>query len=320
MKPMKVLGVALLSAGILLASQPAPAADTLKLAVGQRGLLDTAISHLGQRAGIFKKHGLALDLLYTSGSGETQQAVIAGGVDVGIGGGIMGALNAYSKGAPVRIIAAQATGAAEYWYVQAASPIRTLKDTDGRTIAYSTNGSSTHSIVREFIKEFGLKARPVATGNPAATLTEVLAGRVDVGWASPPFGLKEMEEGKIRLIARANDLPMVRGQTIRVNITNVQSLQGRKDAIVRFMQAYRETIEWIYADPQAIKLYAEFAGIPESTAKRVRDEFIPKSQVQPDEIKGLDAIVLDAVSLKYTAVPLTKAQLAELIQIPASRK
>jgi hypothetical protein len=37
---------------------------------------------------------------------------------------------------------------------------------------------------------------PQATGNPSATLTAVMTDQVDVGWASPPFGLKEMEEGK----------------------------------------------------------------------------------------------------------------------------
>src|SRR5262249_19107992 len=59
------------------------AEDTLKLTVGQRGLWDTSISDVGQRAGIFKKHGLTLEILYTQGSGETQQAVFSGSVDVG---------------------------------------------------------------------------------------------------------------------------------------------------------------------------------------------------------------------------------------------
>ena len=51
-------------------------------------------------------------------------------------------------------------------------------------------------------------------------------------------------------------------------------------------------------------------------AKRTRDEFFPKSSVDPDKIVGLDVIVKDAVDLKYTAAPLSREQLAELIQIP----
>ena len=38
--------------------------------------------------------------------------------------------------------------------------------------------------------------------------------------------------------------------------------------------------------------------------------------MQTDEMKDLDGIVRDAVKLKYIEKPLTKQQLAELIQIP----
>lgn len=114
-------------AALALVCAPAFGQDTLKVAVGQRGLWDTAISDIGQRAGIFKKHGLTLEILYTQGAGETQQAVISGSVEVGVGAGVMGVLSAYSKGAPVRIIGAEITGAGDlYWYVKADSPIKTL--------------------------------------------------------------------------------------------------------------------------------------------------------------------------------------------------
>jgi NitT/TauT family transport system substrate-binding protein len=163
------------------------AQDTLRLAVGQRGLWDTSISDVGQRAGIFKKHGLSLDILYTQGSGETQQAVIAGSVDVAVSVGIMGVLSAYSKGAPVRIIGSEMTGAGDlFWYVKADSPIKTLRDCNGKTVAYSTNGSSTHGVATAIIRQFAPQAKATATGGPAPTLTAVMSGQVDVGWAAPP--------------------------------------------------------------------------------------------------------------------------------------
>ena len=105
----------------LAATLPAAAQDKLTVTIGQRGNWDTAISHLGTKAGIFKKHGLELELLYTSGSGETLQPVIAGSADIGIAVGTQGAMAAYAKGAPVRIIGAEATGAADYWYAKTSS-------------------------------------------------------------------------------------------------------------------------------------------------------------------------------------------------------
>jgi NitT/TauT family transport system substrate-binding protein len=319
MRRVGILAFALAATAILSAAPRASADDLLKLTIGQRGNWDTAITHLGNKAGIFKKHGIELEMIYTSGSGETLQPVIAGSVDLGLAVGTLGAIGAYGKGAPVRIIAAQATGAADYWYAKTSSPIKTLQDTNGHTIAFSTKGSSTDSVVRAFIKENNLTATAVPTGNPSATLTAVMSDQVDVGWASPPFGLKEMEEGKTRLVAKATDAAIVRGQTIRTVVANADALAKRKAAIQRFMQAYRESIAYMYSDnPQVIKDYAEFVGVPEAVARRVRDDFFPKSLVTPDEIKGLDSLMQDAVELKFIAAPLTKEQVAELIQIQKS--
>jgi NitT/TauT family transport system substrate-binding protein len=302
----------------LLAGLPAASAqDKLKLAVGQRGNWDTSISEVGQRAGIFKKHGLELELLYTQGAGETQQAVISGSVDIGVAVGIMGVLSAYSKGAPVRIIGAEITGANDlFWYVKADSPIKSLKDTDGKTIAFSTKGSSTDGIVTAFMKQYNLKAKPTSTGGPPGTLTQVMSGQIDVGWAAPPFGLDQLDKKEIRIIATGNDAAAFKGQTIRLLISTAPVLQSRKSAIERYMKAYRETIDYMYSDPAAIKVYADWLGISEAKAKRSRDDFFPKATLDPDRVVGLDIIVKDAVDLKFTATELTKQQLTDLIQIP----
>jgi NitT/TauT family transport system substrate-binding protein len=306
-----------LIAGVAFASATAFAQDKLKLAVGQRGNWDTSVSELGQRRGIFKKHGLELELLYTQGSAETLQAAVSGSVDIGVGAGIMGVLGAYAKNAPVRIIGAETTGAADlFWYVKAESPIKTLKDTDGRTLAFSGKGSSTDGIVTAFMKQYQLKAKPTATGGPPATLTAVMSGQIDVGWSAPPFGLDQIDRGEIRIIASGNDAAVFKGQTVRLLAVNLGALQGRRSAIDRYMKAYRETIDWIYSDPAALKAYAEWLNITEAKAKRTRDGFFPKEALNPDTIVGLDTIVKDAVDLKYTETPLTRDQLADLIRIP----
>ena len=299
------------------AAGEAQAQETLKLAVGQRGLWDTSVSDLGQRAGIFRKHGLVLDILYTQGAGETQQAAIAGSVDIGVSVGVMGVLSAYAKGAPIRVIGAEITGAGDlFWYVKADSPIKSIKEVgEGKTIAYSTNGSSTHGIVTAFIKQFDLKAKPIATGGPPATLTQVMSDQVDVGWSAPPLGLDLLAQGKIRLLATGNDT-LFKDQTVRLIITNTQVLQARKSAVDRYIAAYRETVDWMYADPAALKTYADFVGISVEAARQIREGFFPKQALSPDRIIGLDAIVKDAVALKFTSSELTKEQLADLIQIP----
>jgi NitT/TauT family transport system substrate-binding protein len=310
---LRVLSALAGAVGALLA-QAAYAQDTLTLTVGQRGNWATSVAEVGQRAGIFKKHGLTLELLYTQGSGETQQAVIAGSVDIGIAPGTMGAMSAFAKGAPVRIIGAETTGASDlYWYVKSDSPIKTLKDFEGKTVAYSTNGSSTHMVVSAFMQELGLKLKPIATGGPIPTLTQAMSGQIDVGWAAPPDGLDQLDRGDIRYIANGNDAGIFKDQTVRVNITNLQTLTTRRDAVERFVLAYRETARWLYSDDAGLKVYADWLGISLSKARRTRDEFYPWQALDPDWISGLDAIARDAVRLKYLTAPLTQAQLDELV-------
>jgi NitT/TauT family transport system substrate-binding protein len=108
----------------------------------------------------------------------------------------------------------------------------------------------------------------------------------------------------------------VRGQTIRVVVANADALAKRKDVFDRFMKAYRETIAYMYGDnPQALKDYAEFAGVSEAVARHVRDDFFPRALVEPDEIHGMDSLLAEAVTLKFIPTPLTKEQVAELVRI-----
>jgi NitT/TauT family transport system substrate-binding protein len=316
------IGALTLVASMSVGTYAAYAQDKLKLAVGQRGNWETAVSEIGQRAGIFKKHGIDLELLYTAGAGETLQAVISGATDIGIGVGTSGAMAAFSKGAPVRAIGSATVGSNDlYWYVKADSPLKSIKDaTEKTTIAYSTTGSSTNMLVLGFLKEFNLKSKTEKTGSPPATLTAVMSGQVDVGWAAPPFGLKEIEEGKIRIVARGSDVPSTRNQTVRLLIVNAGKLEKDKAVIQRYMDAYREALDFMYSDPKALVLYKDFAGIPEALTRKAMTDFYPKTALDPDRIEGIDGVMADAVTMKFIPAPLTKEQLAQFFQVPPRKK
>ena len=91
-----------LTALSLTLSYTAQAQDLVRVAVPQRGTWETSVPDLGDKSGIFAKHGVKLETLYTSGGGETMQALISGGVDVAISTGAAAMFAAYAKGAPVR--------------------------------------------------------------------------------------------------------------------------------------------------------------------------------------------------------------------------
>ncbi len=303
---------------LLAGGRAARAEESLKVAIGQRGNWENSATELGQDAGFFRKRGLALEILYTEGGGQTQQAVISGSVDIGIGVGTYSVLGSFARGAPLRIIGNSTVGAHDlYWYVPAPSPIRTMRDAAGKTVAFSTNGSSTNLVVLGLQRSLGVKFQPTATGNPASTFTQVMSGQIDVGWAAPPFGVEAAEQGRTRIVARGSDVPEFADQTVRVMIVNAGTLQRRPEAVAQFMQAYCESMAWLYADPAALDAYGVWASVAPALAKRVRDEFYPKQNLDPDRVTGLEAVMADAITYKYLQTPLRADQLKTLIQLQA---
>lgn len=305
----------------LAATSACSAQDHLKIAVGGRGIGETFVTEVGDKAGLFKKHSLALDIFYTDGGGETQQAIISNSAQIGIASGFLGAIGVFAKGAPVRIIGGSYTGGSQlFWYVPAASPLKTPQDLAGKTVAYSNNGSSTHASVLALQKHYNVAFKPTPTGSAPVTMTAAMSGQVDVGWAGAPFGVAELEAGKTRLIMKASDAPDFDKQTTRVIIANAHEMKARGDVVTRFMRGYRDSLAWIYSTPEGLAAYAAFAKLSEPTARRALREFLPLAAVSPDRISGIDEVMADAVSFKFIPARLTDAQLAELIQIPDRRQ
>jgi NitT/TauT family transport system substrate-binding protein len=306
------LGVLLLA----LNRHTAFADDTLKVAVPQKGAWDAGLVELGQRGGIFKKHGLNLDVLYTAAGPESIQAMIGGSIDVAVASGVSAAIGTFAKGAPIRILSSEMTGAPDlYWYVPADSPIKTIQDFNGKSIAFSAVGSSSHASVLALIAQYHLNAKPQATGNIAATITQTMTGQVDVGFGAAPFGLDLVAAGKTRIVASGADVDVLKKRVVRVNLIGAQTLASKHDAITRFMQAYRETVDWMYSSPEALKIYGEYSGLPDSIVQRVV-KLIPKEALQTDEIKDLNGVMEDAIAQKFISAPLTPDQIKELVQIP----
>lgn len=304
-----------------LAAAPVAADDLLRAAVTQRGLWDTSITELGKRAGLFKKRGIDLEILYTQGGPEAQQAIMSGSMDISCGGGIEAAIAAYARGGPLRIIASQMIGSPEtYWYVPANSPIKSLADAAGKTISYSQNGSSSHTLLLSLLEQYKIDAKPVATGAHPATLTMTMTGQIDIGRGAAPFGLDLVEQGRIRVIARGTEVTARAGQTVRICIANQQVLETKRELIARFMQGYRDTLDWMYADPAALEAYEEFSGVSRALWAKVRDQYFPKATLWPDRMMGLDVTFADALKNKFIGKPLTDDQIKEMIQIPAPLK
>jgi NitT/TauT family transport system substrate-binding protein len=97
------------------AGQRAFSQDVVKVAIPQRGAWDAGLVDLGERGGIFKKHGLKLEILYVSAGPEAIQAVIGGSIDIAVAAGVSAAVGTFAKGAPIRIIGSEMIGAPDLY-------------------------------------------------------------------------------------------------------------------------------------------------------------------------------------------------------------
>ena len=112
-----------------------------------------------------------------------------------------------------------------------------------------------------------------------------------------------------------SDVDALKSRSGRVNITDLATLQNRRDALLRFHAAYKETLEWMYTDQAALRIFSEFTSLPQNVVNKAR-ELIPKESLLPDRIVRVDQIVAEAVSMKFLPAPLTTEQIREMIQIP----
>jgi NitT/TauT family transport system substrate-binding protein len=317
MRLRSVLPLGIVLAGLSHGAQ----AETLRVAVAQRGFWNSTFVDIADKQGFFKDEGLTIEVLYTEGGASTLTPLIAGSIDVAMSNGILGVIAAYAKGAPVRIITAEGTGASEaFWYAKTESGIKSLKDTNGKTVAFSSPGSSTNLILLQLIKVAGVSPKMVPTGGLPATYTQVMTGQIDVGWAVPPFKLEDIQQHKIQIIARGNDAAEVKAQTIRVNVANSNVLKEKRDAFKKYVRALGRAIDWAYSSPDALPNYAAIAKVPVEQARITRDDFFPKEALQLKEVKSLDVTLQQALDFKYITKPMTAADVAPLFDILAAEK
>ena len=298
-------------------SVSAMAAEKINVAIGQKGLWDTMITVHGVEQGFFPKQGLEVEITWTKGGSETLQAVITGSAQYALANGTLGVLGAFAKGAPLRIVSAQMTGAPDlFWYVKKDSPIQSMKDTGGKTFGFSRPGSSTHLVGLALASEAGVEPKMTSTGGIPATRTQVMSNQVDVGWSVPPFNLDLVNAGDARIVAKGGDVKSLANQTIRVNVVNADYLAKSPESVAKFVRAYQQTIDWMYANPdKAAASYATFNKVDLAVAKSAI-EFYPKSSLVISPVSGLDASMAEALENKNLTQPLSAEQVQTLVQIP----
>ena len=173
----------------------AQALDKMRLGYSGTGL-NNYVLEMGRRAGIFRKNGLDLEVVYVNSGSLLNQALIAGTFDVSFSQGSE-AMLAKLRGADMRITAVIAN---HFNHVYLTAPaITSIKQLKGKKVAVSRFGSGSHFQSNLALKEGGLDPDKDVTvlqiGNSAARMAAILSGTVDGTIMAADFVPRAKKEG-----------------------------------------------------------------------------------------------------------------------------
>ncbi|MGE0745015.1 MAG: ABC transporter substrate-binding protein [Rhodospirillales bacterium] len=310
-RPIAAALVAVLAAG----ADPAAAKDQVKLVDSQATIFDHFAIYQAQKEGYFEAENLDVSVIVGRGGADSLQAVVTGAADIIYGTGSLGVVSAYSKGAPVAIIASARRGAGDvFWYVRADSPIKSLKDLDGKGFAYSSPGSVTSLITNTIVKELGIKPKLIATGAMAASRTQVMSGQTDTAWSGFPSNLGIIRSGEARIIGTGDAAESLRGITIRVTAANTNWLAKNRDVATRFLRALWKGQQYNFSGPQAIERYAAHWKLDAADAKLVND-FFKIEDLTYGTIGKQDLLLQLAQEYNFLKAPLSDAEQKKMVDI-----
>src|SRR5437588_7889676 len=163
---------------------------------------------VARSAGLFRQHGLEVELVYTRGGNAAMQALVGGAVDYAATA-LDVAIQAYvNVGADVRRFAV--TGRLPLFALvtapKTADQIRAIKDLEGNTVGVSALGNADHALTLYLLKQAGADADKVQFATMGVNLLEALRqGQIDAG---------VVQEPALTLLKRANARVLVNGMDL----------------------------------------------------------------------------------------------------------
>jgi NitT/TauT family transport system substrate-binding protein len=294
-----VLRTVIIGLGALLgAIHTLAAAEIVKVAVPERGAWNTSFIQLGLQQGFFQQRGLAVELIRVANEASLEKALVSGDADVAIAARFPDILTAWVKGAPLKIISPESTGAPDiFWFSRAGGPIRRMEDLHGQPVGYGQPNSLSYFVLITLLKQASVNdARLVPTGTADNGIPMVFSAQLAASWGGPLAVAKDLLAGEVGLIARGNDSPLVRGQTMRVNVANAKFLALHRGDVLKFLEAYKKSVDWAYSTPAALEAYAKLSDQSVEFAKYIVREFASKASNEFGEIKGEDRVLEEALA------------------------
>jgi NitT/TauT family transport system substrate-binding protein len=228
---------------------------------------------VGEKLGIFKKHGLDLKIVDFTGGSKMTTAMTAGSIDIGDGAGTEMALVA--KGAPMTAIC-ETAGPIPFIGIGVPydSPIHTIDQLKGKKIAFSSAGSLTEWLSKELERSQGWGPNGVtgvAIGNGASNIISSFRAHLvdaDIGVTSLFLAMEENKTGRLLFPVSKYEGNLASGTLYASN----NLIKTNPQAVREFVAGWVETVNYIRTHKaEAVKIESAVAGFPEGVMSKDYD-------------------------------------------------
>jgi ABC-type nitrate/sulfonate/bicarbonate transport system substrate-binding protein len=251
-------------------------AETLRVGKAGRDAFSFVPADIGARTGIFKKHGLDLEISSFAGDARIQQAMAADSIDIALGSGP--GLAFIEKGSPVKGIAAMAGPPLLFALVaRADNSVKDAGELKGRKVGVSTIGSVTSWIISEVSRQQGWGFDGIAQvpiGDDASRVAALRAKALDGAIVNLAVALNFVQRGEGRILLRFNEL--LKDFHVHVVFATDKAIAAKPGPLRAFMQGWLETIAFMRSNKaKSVEIAREIMDTDEPTTAAIYDELMP---------------------------------------------
>ncbi|HEY7166378.1 MAG TPA: ABC transporter substrate-binding protein [Candidatus Binatia bacterium] len=240
--------------------------------------------------GIWKKHGLDVELIYLRGGSRTVSALLGGSVDLILGSDV-GVATAIIRGANLTRVGVT-TNTLGYSIVTQPG-IKAIRDLKGKVIGITPGRDAAYARVVKLLRDNGLDAAKdvtflsVGDGGPAARVAALSSGVIHASMFTPPSDLISEKAG-MKILAKIDVANVGAGLN-----TTPALIQKSRPQLLRFLRGYMEGIQYLKSHKdESLRIFSKYVRNPDlgimaylydEIATRVEPSLMP----QPEAVRAM---------------------------------
>jgi ABC-type nitrate/sulfonate/bicarbonate transport system substrate-binding protein len=204
---------------------------------------------IAKETGLFKKHGLDVDMLYINGSTRGIQSLVAG--DLNFTGAVgTSAINGRLAGGDIFIINSLVNTLP--YYIIGKPEIKSPEDLKGRSAATHIPGTSADFALRLALRKYGIPyegIKAVMVGGTSARVAAVMNGQLDFTMVTEPGKIKAEKAGlKVIMDMAKLDIPF----QFTCAVTTGKMIREQPEKVMGFVKAMAEAVHFYKTNKEEV--------------------------------------------------------------------